>query len=201
MARKVCPTRCTARALLRPSPQVRELVLFSFLLYADLGRMMDLLLTSFYVEDDRSHTQTSKKVYFRWLNIQPMRLLISCRSVAGGKGLEGFMANAPSGAIGLLRTAGALLTNVDRMPIKLKALVLDNWFAPPGHLISALGASYKEQLLSQLYKVILSFEMLGNPRDFWKRMATGVTDAFYEPLNGIIEGPEAFAEGVLRGGR
>lgn len=32
-------------------------------------------------------------------------------------------------------------------------------------------------------------------------MATGVTDAFYEPLNGILEGPEEFAQGVLRGGK
>jgi hypothetical protein len=47
--------------------------------------------------------------YLRWLNIQPLRVLVSCRSVAGGKGLEGFVANAPSGAIGLLNSAGALV--------------------------------------------------------------------------------------------
>ena len=32
-------------------------------------------------------------------------------------------------------------------------------------------------------------------------MATGVTDAFYEPMQGIMRGPEEFAEGVIRGGR
>ena len=61
------------------------------------------------------------------------------------------------------------------------------------------GASYKEQILQQLYKVVLSFELLGNPRDFWKHMATGVTDAFYEPLNGMLEGPEEFAQVAAAG--
>jgi len=56
-------------------------------------------------------------------------------------------------------------------------------------------------LLLQVYKLLLSFEILGNPRGLFKRMATGVTDAFYEPLHGILRGPDEFAQGVLRGGK
>ena len=52
-----------------------------------------------------------------------------------------------------------------------------------------------------MYKLLLSFEVLGNPRGLFNRMATGVTDAFYEPMQGIMRGPEEFAEGVIRGGR
>eukprot|EP00965_Chrysotila_dentata_P140469 4643877-Pleurochrysis_carterae.AAC.1 len=32
-------------------------------------------------------------------------------------------------------------------------------------------------------------------------MATGVTEAFYEPIAGLQRGPEEFAQGVLRGGK
>ncbi len=49
--------------------------------------------------------------------------------------------------------------------------------------------------------MLLSFDVLGNPRGLFKRMATGVSDAFYEPLNGLMQGPEQFAHGVVRGGK
>ena len=80
-----------------------------------------------------------------WLNVQPLRLIISCRSVAGGRGHdsrsnESFVDGVPPGAIGLLNSAGALLANIDKMPLMLKSLVLDNCFAPPDVLISAMGA-------------------------------------------------------------
>ena len=43
--------------------------------------------------------------------------------------------------------------------------------------------------------------MLGNPRGLYKKMSTGVHDFFYEPLAGLLEGPDKFRSGVLKGGR
>ena len=98
------------------------------------------------------------KTYLRWLNIQPLRLLVSCRSVAGGievlageGGLEGLgLSGAPSGAVGLLNSMGTMLSNVDRVPIKLNALVLDNAFASPERFRNSIAQFYQEQLVSQL---------------------------------------------------
>ena len=108
--------------------------------------------------------------------------------------------NAPASAVGVLNSVSAVLSNIDSAPLQLKALVLDNTFAPVGTLAQAIGDSYREQLLQQLYKLLLSVELLGNPRGLFQHLATGVTDAFYEPLNGIMRGPDEFAQGVQRGG-
>ena len=78
--------------------------------------------------------------------------------------------------------------------------MLDNCFARAGTLAATIGASYQEQMVTQLYKLFFSIELLGNPRGLFQHLATGVTDAFYEPLNGIMRGPDEFAQGVLRGG-
>jgi len=180
---------------------VREFLLFFWLLYADITHLLASLLHTLGYHNEESTVRQTQKIYLRWLNIQPLRLIISCRSVYGGRMLDSLTEGVPAGAIGLLNSAGALLANIDKMPLLLKALVLDNCFAPVDVLASLVGASYKEQILAQLYKVVLSIDLLGNPRNFWNHMATGVTDAFYEPLNGILEGPEEFAQGVLRGGK
>ena len=75
--------------------------------------------------------QQAPKVYIRWLNIQPLRLHLSCRSVAGGRGFEDILFAVPAEAVGILTTVGAILTNIDRAPLRLKALVLDNIFTSP----------------------------------------------------------------------
>ena len=76
--------------------------------------------------------------------------------VRGGRGITTETARAVlvDNHNDLLLSVGALVANVDRMPIRLKALVLENAFAPPSVMLSAIGSSYKEQVLSQLYKVV-----------------------------------------------
>ena len=97
----------------------------------------------------------------RWLNIQPMRVLLSCRSVAGGNGFEVVYGDHVHGeaAMGVLNSASAMVANIDRASIRLKALVLDNVFTPMPTLLAMVGASYKEQLLLQVYKLLFSFEV------------------------------------------
>ena len=75
--------------------------------------------------------------------------------------------------------------------------MLDNCFARAGTLAATICASYQEQMVTQLYKLFFSIELLGNPRGLFTKMATGVTDAFYEPMAGLVRGPEEFAHGVL----
>ena len=147
---------------------VSTLALFSLALYADMCRLLNALLGALGVadQDDRA---TPSKVYMRWLNIQPLRVLLTCRSVAGVHGLApltdkkapagAVLASSPSpssqpspqqerrprgaGALGLINSASTLVTNIDRAPLKLRALVLDNAFAPPAELASSISAYYQ----------------------------------------------------------
>jgi hypothetical protein len=111
------------------------------------------------------------------------RVLVSCRSVAGGLGLEAFTRGAPDAAISMLNSVGALISNVSGVPIRLKALVLEHAFAPSHVLLASIGASYKEQVLAQLYKVLMSFEVLGNPR------ARALSDRSHRRLQPYPTGP------------
>lgn len=74
-------------------------------------------------------------------------MLVSCRSVAGVNAIEAFTREAPAGSMSLLVPVAQLLSNFDRVPVRLNALVLDNAFAPPSRLLSSIGSSYKEQVL------------------------------------------------------
>lgn len=57
------------------------------------------------------------------------------------------------------------------------------------------------QSLKQVYVVVLGLDVIGNPVGLLTGFTTGVGDFFYEPLQGAIQGPEEFAEGLATGVR
>ena len=133
---------------------VQTLLLFAISMYVDVAKMLGVLETSLIHRVPDEHGP--KKVYLRWLNIQPLRLLFSCRSVAGGRGFEEMLEGAPPAALGILNSVSAILSNIDRAPLMLKALVLDNTFAPPNVLLSNIVDYYREQLLQQVAGLVPS---------------------------------------------
>jgi hypothetical protein len=141
---------------------VQTLVLFALSTYAELSGMLAAVAKPLRAHPG-SHDQPAK-VYVRWLNIQPFRLILSCRSVAGGRGFEEVLENAPPAAVGVLNSVSAILSNIDRAPLELKALVLDNTFAPPGMLSANITDYYKEQLLHQVTRPIPIFVARAQPR-------------------------------------
>ena len=98
-----------------------------------------------------------------------------------------------------MKALGVVITNIDKAPIELNALVLERPFATQQELISSVRKHYKMQLVHQLYKLIGSFEFLGNPVGLVNNLGTGFHDFFYEPAQGITKSPAEFAKGMSKG--
>lgn len=62
-----------------------------------------------------------------------------------------------------MKALGVVVTCIDKAPIALNALMLERPFATQHELVSSVRKHYKMQLVHQLYKLIGSFEFLGNP--------------------------------------
>lgn len=50
-----------------------------------------------------------------------------------------------------------------------------------------------------MYMLVLGLDVIGNPVGLLLGIGEGVTDLFYEPFQGAIQGPEEFAEGLALG--
>jgi vacuolar protein sorting-associated protein 13A/C len=50
-----------------------------------------------------------------------------------------------------------------------------------------------------MYVLVLGLDVLGNPFGVIRGLAEGIEDFFYEPYQGIVQGPEEFAEGLAIG--
>lgn len=88
---------------------------------------------------------------------------------------------------------------MENAPIKANGLALRSSFGPKAEITSRIMEHYKKQLMSQIYKVFASFDMIGNPISLVETLGTGVYDLFHAPAEGIVTSPAAFGKGLAKG--
>ncbi|EFC42670.1 hypothetical protein NAEGRDRAFT_80298 [Naegleria gruberi] len=101
----------------------------------------------------------------------------------------------------LLRTLGARLSmNVDEAPIRLNALILNH---PPltsrFQLMENVKSHYTRYAIQEMFAILGSFDILGNPIGLFNDIDKGVYDLFYEPMEGITKSPKDFTLGLAKG--
>lgn len=60
-------------------------------------------------------------------------------------------------------------------------------------------AHYKSSVVSQLYKIFGSLNILGNPVSLFRNISTGFQDLKEKPADGFVEGPLEFGKGLAEG--
>eukprot|EP00624_Nannochloropsis_granulata_P006270 evm.model.NODE_4642_length_71726_cov_21.816496.4 len=92
-----------------------------------------------------------------------------------------------------------LVPSISGASIKLNALNIAHVFQSPTEIYATLQAHYTSNFLFQLYKIIGSVDIIGNPLSFANSLGTGMIDFFYEPAQGLVKSPKAFVRGVVKG--
>jgi len=101
-----------------------------------------------------------------------------------------FLLNAASMAVGSLADA----------PIRLSALVIENVRLSPAVLTERVTMHYTQAMLFQLYRLVGSIDVLGNPVGLFNNVSGGVISLFYEPYQGLImHGHRELGMGIARG--
>lgn len=92
-----------------------------------------------------------------------------------------------------------LVPSISGASIKLNALDIAHVFQSPTEISATLQAHYTSNFLFQLYKILGSVDIIGNPLSFASSLGTGMIDFFYEPAQGLVKSPKAFVRGVVKG--
>ncbi len=91
------------------------------------------------------------------------------------------------------------LGNVNAAPLKLNALIVHNVRLTSEGLQERVMLHYREQVMSQLYRVLGSADFLGNPVGLFNNISSGVADVFYEPYQGMVmHGNKELGMGIAR---
>ncbi|NWH59236.1 VP13C protein, partial [Geococcyx californianus] len=151
---------------------------------------------------ESSLTDLSMLSFFEHFHISPIKLHLSLSLACGGETSDsrGEMIAIHSLNL-LLKSIGATLTDVDDLIFKLAFFEIRYQFYKRDQLMKRVVRHYSEQLLKQMYVLVLGLDVLGNPFGLIRGLSEGVEAFFYEPFQGAVQGPEEFAEGFVIGVR
>ncbi|CAG2170405.1 unnamed protein product, partial [Oppiella nova] len=136
---------------------------------------------------------SSRKSYYDFIHFSPLKVHLSF-SMAGAAGGQ-----LPLGLDFFVRSAGVTLTEFNDVVFRLDYFERKNLLLENSELISVVTKHYTTQVLKQFYVLVLGLDLIGNPMKLALGLTEGVGDFFYEPFQGIIQGPGEFAEGISIG--
>lgn len=133
----------------------------------------------------------TKYYYFAFFKIHPIKIIATYAPLK----YEGGKKDLLSG----IASFGMALSSIEEAPIKLYPVHLLDAFASEKRIKDSLKSHYKSQLINEFYSLIGHSNILGNPIGLLNDLGTGVVDFFYEPAQGIINGPISATEGLIKG--
>ena len=85
---------------------------------------------------------------------------------------------------------------MEAVPIRLNGFEVNTASISTGDLVARVSKHYTDELLRQVYKVLLSCNILGNPIGVVTSLGSGVRDFFMHPIEGAVVSPGDFALGL-----
>eukprot|EP01107_Rhizomastix_libera_P009123 TRINITY_DN2509_c0_g1_i2.p1 TRINITY_DN2509_c0_g1~~TRINITY_DN2509_c0_g1_i2.p1 ORF type:complete len:3538 (+),score=1196.63 TRINITY_DN2509_c0_g1_i2:754-10614(+) len=135
----------------------------------------------------------SQMKYNRLLLINPIKVNVTFQNTPG----KMLLPLNPLTAI--IQTLIGTIANIDHAPLCINALMLENSFCSSNKLTEMLTQHFVHQIILEVYKVLGSTDLLGNPLGLFTNIATGVSDFFFEPFKAKVLSPKAFGKGLARG--
>jgi hypothetical protein len=109
------------------------------------------------------------------------------------------LSNVPTFVTSIIGTMGNALARISDSPLAFNELRITNIYANFGYIVSFVLNNYKNQGIQQIYKIIGSSDLIGNPVGLVGKIGTGVVEFFDEPRKGFQNGPIYFGTGVAKG--
>lgn len=157
---------------------------------------LDLVLNSHKLLVDS--TTRSARILYDLIHFSPLKLSVSF-SMSSRDDDKEESATLPLGLDFILRSAGTTLTEFQDVTFRLECFERSMVLFTQEQLLWASLDHYKRQILKQFYAVVLGLDVIGNPVSLVMDIKQGVGDLFYEPIQGIIKGPEEAVEGLAVG--
>jgi len=140
--------------------------------------------------------------FFDYFHLSPLKVHLSFSQLGGGAEGDKTQTHIGGSFVSLLlQSVGVAVTEVQDVEFKLAYFEIEDKVYTQQQLIQVAVKHYTSQALKQMYVLVLGLDVLGNPFGLITGLKEGAKDFFYEPYQGLIQGPGEFAEGLAIGAR
>ena len=92
-----------------------------------------------------------------------------------------------------------MVSNIDEVPLEFDGIGIRNCFDNTQLLKIKIYQHYKANLTYQLFKLLGSLDLIGNPLGLLNSVKEGITDAITKPIQGFVKGPLELGKGIVQG--
>ncbi|KAF1325450.1 Vacuolar protein sorting-associated protein, partial [Globisporangium splendens] len=141
------------------------------------------------------------KVLLRWLLLCPVKVNVTFTSTADRSLLLSLLSPDLYSILStLISAAAALVSNLDKAPIKIPEFYVENLLETTHTLAFYAMQHYLHHGLRSWYNIMGSVDFLGNPIGLVSTLGTGVKDFFYTPAQMLLEDEKGLRIENLRTG-
>ncbi|XP_019853628.1 PREDICTED: vacuolar protein sorting-associated protein 13C-like [Amphimedon queenslandica] len=156
------------------------------------------------VATSSASSSSINKTFFKFVHLSPIDLHLTFSLKLSDKKKEEISFFADQNFIfkyvlNLITSVVGLFAQANDAELKLGYFEIKEQALTTKALQNRIIDHYKQQFLYQLYSVVLSLEVIGNPVGFLRGFTEGTVDLFYQPFQGAVVGPEEFFEGLALG--
>jgi hypothetical protein len=105
----------------------------------------------------------------------------------------------PKMAKRIIGTIGNTLGRITDCPLRFNEKVVENVYLSWADISMIIIKSYVSEGIAQIYKVLGSLDIIGNPVKLIRNVGGGFYDFVNEPRKGFRNGPKEFGKGVAKG--
>ncbi|KAI8978652.1 hypothetical protein BDB01DRAFT_799548 [Pilobolus umbonatus] len=139
--------------------------------------------------------------YFEEFCIQPMLLNVSIAQTESIQRSDAHDSTRSSAFGYVFNVFTMTIGNINDAPIKMNAMIIDNLRCSSQDLVSRIYMHYYNQVIYQIYRVVGSIDILGNPVGLFNTLSSGFGELFYEPYHGFVmsDRPQDLGLGIAKG--
>ena len=99
----------------------------------------------------------------------------------------------------ILGSVGNSLARITDGQLKFSEKIFTNIYKNSSDIMSDLIKHYSKEGIKQIYKILGSTDLIGNPINFIEGLGSGFFELINEPRKGFLLGPKQFGKGLLKG--
>ena len=109
------------------------------------------------------------------------------------------ISSLPKSVMRVLGTVGNTLARITDGKLKFSEKIFNNIYKNATDITWELIGHYSTEGIKQIYKILGSTDLIGNPVNFIEGLGTGFVEFVNEPRKGFLLGPKQFGKGILKG--
>jgi hypothetical protein len=99
----------------------------------------------------------------------------------------------------IIASLGSSLVRISDSPIRFNEKIIENIYMEIKEISNYFIKSYIKETKYQVYKILGSSDIIGNPVKLIEKIGTGFFEFVNEPRKGLLKGPSQFGKGLAKG--